>query len=133
MQARHPSLFLPLHFSLLTRKKTAFMASESSCVYIFRNSHKGFLKCTAPKQITGICFFYSVCHEKRSLNQMCFLIFSCTHYCFTFKLIQLSGCINPTLGWLGSLSAPVIRYYQLRYLFYGGRFNHLQPVSQIIH
>ena len=60
-------------------------------------------------------------------------LFSCTHYCFTFKLIQLSGCIHPTLGWLGSLSAPVIRRYQLRYLFYGGRFNHLQPVSQIIH
>ena len=75
MQARHPKSYLPLRFSLLTRKKTAFMASESSCVYIFGNSHKSFLKCIAPKQITGICFFYSVCHEKRSLNQMCFLLF----------------------------------------------------------
>ena len=94
MQARHPSLFLPLHFSLLTRKKTAFMASESSCVYIFRNSHKSFLKCTASKQITGICFFYSVCHEKRSLNQMCFLSALSHSLLLIIQTIQLSGCIH---------------------------------------
>ena len=92
VQARHTSLFLPLHFSLLTRKKTALMTSESSCVYIFRNSHKSFLKCTAPKQITGICFFYSVCHEKRSLNQMCFLsilLHSLLLYIQTYSVVRL--------------------------------------------
>lgn len=117
MQARHPSLFLPLHFSLLTRKKTAFMASESSCVYIFRNSHKSFLKCTASKQITGICFFYSACHEKRSLNQMCIstiLSHSLLLYIQTYSVVRLH--LSDT-RLAGLPVAPVIRRYQLRLSF----------------
>ena len=68
------------------------MASESSCVYIPGNCQKFPKGILLSKQIAGICFFYSVCHEKRSLNQMCFLIFllhSLLLYIQTYSVVRL--------------------------------------------
>ena len=87
------SNFLRVHLKFIVkRRKTAFMASESSCVYIPGNCQKFPKGILLSKQITGICFFYSVCHEKRSLNQMCILsilLHSLLLYIQTYSVVRL--------------------------------------------
>ena len=89
----HLSYFLRVHLKFIVkRRKTALMASESSCVYIPGNCQKFPKGILLSKQITGICFFYSVCHEKRSLNQMCIstiLLHSLLLYIQTYSVARL--------------------------------------------